>query len=437
MPAGATEGGSAMATSGGSGGPGGTTTDGGSTGDPDPSETDGTGTSDSGTPAGCTPPPLLQLDAIPDDPSLAPDNQDILATFEVDGHDLVGKFVRDVPAAQGGLKLWQEFTLRIPENQLLDLVQLDIYADTDPVAYFNRTGNVTTERLGLKLGFSTLNFELNQDDPCAPLEPRRGTFDWSLVHEFGHLRGWVDGSWPKFLDTFPDVQGDGDGYPEDGSPILTGDFVTSYAERADGDEDHAESWTTFVMLAESELPPPSDDEPLALQKVRWMANQPDLIELREAIRITEGDAMDVTVPPAPRLDPSSINPPDDSGGDVGVEPIEVPAELHGVWQQSATDGVHVTMSATDIVLSRYESGVEVERLSLAEEAAADQLFYFEIHDGASATLAYSFIGAPDTERFNHDFFLQDDGQSVVFQREIYDPATNELEYLPELTLTRP
>ena len=78
---------------------------------------------------------------------------EIVATFEVDGHDLIGKY-------EGGLRLWQEFTLRIPENQLLDLVQLDISLDEDPVAYFNRTGNVTTSRLGLKIGFSVESFAL-------------------------------------------------------------------------------------------------------------------------------------------------------------------------------------------------------------------------------------------------------------------------------------
>ena len=36
----------------------------------------------------------------------------------------------------------------------------------------------------------------------APLVPRRGSFDWSLIHEFGHLRGWLDLTWREFLGTF-------------------------------------------------------------------------------------------------------------------------------------------------------------------------------------------------------------------------------------------
>ncbi len=379
---------------------------------------------------GCVPPPLLLLADIPDDPSLAYDNPDIVATFEVDGHDLIGKHVTDVAAAEGGLKLWQEVMLRIPENQLLDLVQLDISLDSDPVAYFNRTGAVTTTRKGLKIGFSVATFAINGEDPCAPLEPRRGTFDWSLVHEFGHLRGFVDGSWPLFLNTFPDVQGPGDGYPEDGSPILTGDFVTSYAERDDGDEDYAESWTTYVMLPASDIPALTGDDPLALQKVHWMDAQPDLRELREALRITEADHASVDVPAAPRLDTSIFDP-----GDKGTDSIVVPPELLGQWRESATDGIAVTFESDDILLAEYDAGMETSSLSLGDALENEALDYFEIHDG-SATLAYSYIEAPDTDRYNHDFFLQPGGQTVIFARERLDAESDELVYLPDVTLTR-
>jgi len=402
--------------------------DGASTGGDD--ESGGSG-GDTDPPTGCVPPPLLLLSNIPDNPSLAyADEPDVVATFEVDGHDLIGKHVTDVAAAEGGLRLWQEVMLRIPQNQLLDLVQLDISLDTDPVAYFNRSGNVTTTRLGLKIGFSVETFALNQDDPCAPLEPRRGTFDWSLVHEFGHLRGLVDGSWFLFLDTFPDVQGPGDGYPEDGSPILTGDFVTSYAERDDGDEDYAETWTTYVMLPASDIPALTGDDPLALQKVHWMEQQPDLHELREAIRITESDHVSVDVPAAPRLDTSIFDP-----GDGGTDSIVVPAELVGQWRESPTDGVAVTFALGDIILAEYEAGVETSNLSLGDALEAKALDYFEIH-GGSPTLAYSYIEEPDTDRYNHDFFLQDDGDTVLFARERLDAVSGELEYLPEVTLTR-
>ncbi len=383
----------------------------------------------------CQPPALLELAGIPDDPSLAYDEgSDVVATFEVDGHDLIGKHVTDVSAAEGGLALWQEITLRIPANQLADLVQLDIYLDTDPVAYFNRNGNVTTERQGVKLGFSVENFELNDPDPCAPLRPARGNFDWSLVHEFGHLRGFVDRSWFRFLAQFPDVRGSGEGYPEDGSPVLTRDFVTSYAERADGDEDYAESWTTYVMLSDSDLPAPTEDEPLALQKVRWMDMQPGLRELREAIRVTEPDAVEGDVGPAPPLDPSWLEP--------GNSPILAPVLYQGRWQQSATDGVVLTLTADDVVISQYEGGAETSRVSMAEQRAADGLDYYQMHN-TSPSFAYSYVLADEPAlRHNHDFFFFDtDGNpvedgSVLFAREVFDSDSGELEFLPPLTLTK-
>ncbi|MBL4684576.1 MAG: hypothetical protein JKY37_08315 [Nannocystaceae bacterium] len=408
-----------------------------STGESPDDDTTGTQDDSTGSESGgdtdvqgdCTPPPLLSLDDIPDNPSLDYGGKNVVATFEVDGHDLIGKFVTDVAAAEGGLKLWQEFTLRIPENQLFDLVQLDIYLDNDPIAYFNRNGNVTTRRLGLKIGFSVDIFALNQDDPCAPLEPRRGTFDWSLVHEFGHLRGFVDESWPLFLDTFPDVQGPGDGYPEDGSPVLTGDFVTSYAERADGDEDYAESWTTYVMLPAGDIPAPTAGESLALQKVHWMDQQPDLRELREAIRITEADYVAVDVPAAPPLDPSVFD-----SGDTGIDDIVVPVALIGQWRESPSDGHVVTFASDDITLAQYEAGTKTESLSLGDAIAADAMHYFEIH-GGSPTLAYSYIQTEDGDRFNHDFFLQEDGETVIFRRELLDAKTDELVFLPDVILT--
>lgn len=361
---------------------------------PGPAETIGTT---------CVVPPRLRLSDIPDQPSLDDGDPDVVAIFEVDGHDLVGKFVSDVAAAEQALGLWQEVVARIPENQLLDLVQLEVSTDPDPAAYFNRTGDVTASRMGLKLGFSTELFSRNPADVCAPLEPRRGTFDWSLVHEFGHLRGWVDGSWPRFLETFPDVRGSGEGYPKDGSPVLTGDFVTSYAERADGDEDHAESFTTFVML--DGLPPQTADEPLALQKVRWMASQPGLVALRQALRITEPDGGGVTVEGAPRL-PSAL------------EPIAPPAFLHGTWQEDAASGEvarQFVFTAHNVVENEVLDGVVTPVRDLVELRDCGVLQRFDVNLeeangwGYNATLGRSF-----DDPLEDSFFV--DGDLVYWSR---------------------
>lgn len=371
----------------------------------------------------CVPTPLIELDSIPDDPSLNDDDDDTIAIFEVDGHALIGKHVDDEEAARNGLKLWQEFTTRVPANQLADLVQFEISLDEDPVAYFNRTGNVTTSRDGLKIGYSVASFEQNDPNPCAPLDKHRGSFDWSLVHEFGHLRGWVDGSWDAFEDTFPNVAASGDGFPDDGSPVLTGDFVTSYAARADGDEDHAETWTTFIMLDDDAIPPFSEGEPLALTKVRWMSEQPGYVALRNAIRISEPGVVPGPVDAAPRLQARPEGPR-----------FSTPSWMHALYQESPTDGQQVEFFGDDIILSTLVDGVETERLSLKETEDTTGVFYFERHDGGAA-LSYSFMAADGDLRHNHDFVYLDP-ETLRFSGETYDPSTNDLQPFEAVELTR-
>lgn len=359
---------------------------------------------------GCTPPSLLVLDDIPDDPALDDGDKDTLATFEVCGDVFVGKYVRNREAAEKGLLMWQEVVLRIPANQRRDLVQFEIYQNSGQAAIFNRTGDITTQRQGLKIGFHVDTFDDNQSDVCAPLAPRRGSFDWSLVHEFGHLRGWVDGSWPEFLDTFPDFEGPGEGYPEDGSPVLDRDFVTSYAERADGDEDHAESWTTFVMLPEPAIVAEDEGEPLAMTKVRWMREQPGLAELRQAIRITEADGGNVTVAPAPRL------------FETHRPVIDPPTELLGTWEGEVEDAGNsytqrFVLTEGDIISVRIEDGVERERQSLREThdsgmfvqytqdySEANALFFFiaEVFRGARMVDNFLFGFGPNELQWSRD-----------------------------------
>lgn len=374
----------------------------------------------------CVPPPLLRLEDIPNDPSLDDDNPDTGAVFEVDGHSLIGKHVTDVAAAEGGLRLWQELALRFPENQLRDLVQYEVFSTSDPVATFNRTNAVTTQRNGLKIGFSAELIDKNDPDPCAPLVPRRGTFDWSLVHEMGHVRGWLDGSWTRFISTFPDVSGPGDGFPEDGSPVLDRAFVTSYAERDDGDEDHAESWTTFVMLPESAIPAMMADEPLAASKVRWMYDQPGLRALRQAVRITESDGGNVVVTAAPRLDEEQLwadyreaidnqNPP--------VDAIVNPAWLQGTWRgrfefAGVTYEQEFKITADSVIdVRRDANGAELHRFDLATLMADDRLVLRYIDYPEDALYGWSALidipGTDDRIGYSTDF-VQWDGTKVLW-----------------------
>lgn len=368
----------------------------------------------------CAPPPLLRLEDIPNDPTLDDADPNTGAVFEVDGHALIGKHVSDVAAAEGGLRLWQELALRFPENQLRDVVQYEVFASSDPAAIFNRTGDVVTQRHGLKIGFSAELIAENDPDPCAPLVPRRGSFDWSLVHEMGHVRGWLDGSWSRFLTTFRDVAGDGEGFPEDGAPVLDREFVTSYAARADGDEDHAESWTTFVMLPEAALPAMMADEPLAATKVRWMYDQPGLRALRQAIRITEADGGDAVVTAAPRLDEERLwaeyraaldgqNPP--------VDAIENPAWLHGSWggtfeHAGAVYEQTFVITADDVLdVRRDAAGNELHRYAYGALLADGdlELRYIEYREAALYGWAASVTipGTNDAVGYSTDFVRWD------------------------------
>ena len=383
----------------------------------------------------CTPPPLLKLEDIPDDPSLDDGDEDTVAIFEVDGHKLIGKHVTDPEAAAGGLKLWQELTLRFPENQLRDLVQFEIFTSTDPTAIFNRTGKVTTQRSGLKIGFSVENFERNDPDPCAPLVPRRGTFDWSLVHEMGHLRGWVDGSWTRFMETFEDRSGAGEGFPEDGSPVLDREFVTSYAERADGDEDHAESWTTFVMLPESAIPAMTPMEPAAATKVRWMYDQPGLRALRKAIRITEPDGGDVVVTAAPRLDEEQRwkdynealgQNPDDPEGPNGEPADEVsnPEWLQGTWRGMFEDNgdarsIEFIMSADNVIeIVRDSQDVELYRYDYKAMMASGDLGLAYIEYGEDAL--FGWVVSLEENGYSNDFVMGEDSDSILWTNSAFN-----------------
>ena len=86
-------------------------------------------------------PALLELSDIPDAPLLERVSPDVLAAFEVDGDELVGKVVRDEDAARGALVLRQELVLRIPVNQRAQLVQFTLYGgSSDNVGWTDNTG---------------------------------------------------------------------------------------------------------------------------------------------------------------------------------------------------------------------------------------------------------------------------------------------------------
>ncbi|MEQ1504073.1 MAG: hypothetical protein ABMB14_17655 [Myxococcota bacterium] len=370
---------------------------------PDPTDTDppasttppvDTGTPPTTPPVVCEPPERLVLAEIPDAPSLAAVGGETLAAFEVDGDALIGKFVRDPAVAAGALTLWQELVLRIPANQRTQLVQFDVFAaGSDLAAYVDNTGtNNQTGRYGTSLHLSETNIADNDPDVCAPLSGHRGTYDWTLIHEFGHLRQYADGAVNTFVERFGNETGDGEGYPEDGSPVLDGDWVTSYAERAGGDEDAAESFTTFVMLD-----PTPVDVSLAADKVRFFADQPGYAELRLALRVTEPGGGAAEVPAAPTRE----FPFD----------VENPSWMWGTWQGDGPEGlVEYVIEKDDLVFRATIDGapVEIDYATIRDDGTLATLVVvessdkFHFHQVAIAADSFSETFVPDGDGIEVD-----------------------------------
>ena len=301
----------------------------------------GGGDSDGGGNPACVAPVVPPLAEIPDDPVLAPADSNVIVAFEVDGDTIVGKYAADAASGQAALKLWQELVLRIPANQRMDLVEFRVFTSSDPAGFTSGTTGSATGRYGYVLAFTSEYF--NQREPCDPLTPRRGNYSWTLIHEYSHMRSVIDGTLDLF--TSPDTNGfgsypagDGSGYPDDGSPDLTRDFVTSYAERSAADEDYAESFTTYVMLAT--LP---DGDTGAAKKVRFF-EQHGFAELRKAIRVTEPDGSASPIAAAPR--------------DTFPFVLTPPSWILGTWQGVSSDGLAIeyVFTADNIVIEETPTG---------------------------------------------------------------------------------
>jgi len=325
------------------------------------------------------------LGAIPMDPDLEPGDRNVAVVFELDGDEVVGAWYEDEQLAEGGLGLWEELVLRIPANQRADLVQFELNRTSDPVASTDNSGTGTrTGRFGRGMRFSVVNLTRNEGGATAPLSRRRGTFDWTLIHECGHLRSYVDGTTNAFTAAFRTGRGAGEWYPQDGSPRTTGNWVTSYAERAGGDEDCAESFTAYVML--DELP---TGDSVAAQKVRWFDERPGYRELRRRLRCTEPDGTLEELAPAPLLDfPLDVRPAD---------------WMHGTWRGTLGDGSEVVyeFSADDIVRTRTATDGTTERFGYADARDEHPLAIIDLyeHDGAWYLHQLSFAGRSASESF--------------------------------------
>lgn len=345
---------------------------------------------DDGGNVACVAPTVPALADIPDDPSLAPTDSDRIVVFEVDGDSIVGKYVADPASGAAALILWQELVLRIPTNQRLDLVELNVISTSDPAGFMSGTTQSPTGRYGYALSVTADYLDADRD-PCDPLVPRRGNYGWTLIHEYSHMRSVIDGTLDEF--TAPETngfgyyeQGDGSGYPADGSPDLTRDYVTSYAERSEADEDYAESFTTYVMLAT--LP---DGDTGAARKVRWFEEH-GFADLRKAMRITEPDGSAASIAPAPRAEfPFVIAPP---------------SWLQGTWQGEADDGtaIEYTFSASDIVITETQPGQPPRTTSYQHLRDGGQLATIRPYDNNESAYGYHVsVGRGEIDRTEYHY----------------------------------
>jgi hypothetical protein len=211
-----------------------------------------------------------------------------LVAFEVRGDLLVGKAVREAGAESLGVQSWNRILILFPAEARKDIVQFNIQDGRRWAGGFDGDGENDVGRKGYRLSVAKYAAagEEHLADARRPVSARRGTLDWTLVHELGHYFCLREGLIEKFSEAFdgdtrpqPTRRPQPDDYPEDGSPRLDGNFVTSYAERNAGDEEAVETFTTFLLV--KELP---DNKSLAAKKLHFFAGIPKVAALRQRIQ---------------------------------------------------------------------------------------------------------------------------------------------------------
>lgn len=229
----------------------------------------------------------ITLADIPDRPKLdaAPDKY--LAVFEIRGDRIVGKSIRDEEAGELGLKCWNRIVALIPVEYRKGVVQFNIEAGRRWAGRFGGAGKNDVGRKGYM--FSIAKYaaaeEEQLDDPYRPVSSRRGTLDWTIVHEMGHYICLKSNTIELFSQRFdsragmPKRREAPDDYPEDGSPVTDGNFVTSYAERTKGDEEVVETFTTYITV--DELP---TNDSWAGRKIRFIGTVDGMRKLRRHVQ---------------------------------------------------------------------------------------------------------------------------------------------------------
>ena len=210
------------------------------------------------------------------------------AVFEVNNTQLEDVFASDTATKQLGVAGWNRITALFPEIYRKEIVQFNVMAGRRWAGQFGGDGSNDIGKKGYKLSVAKylLLKEPELHNPVRKITPRRGTLDWTLVHEIGHYICLESNAIELFSQSF-----DGDmvpqphrrkrplDYPVDGSPNTNGNFVTSYAERTPGDEEVVETFTTYMMI--KELP---QNDSLVAKKIRFFESIEGLPKLRQHIQ---------------------------------------------------------------------------------------------------------------------------------------------------------
>jgi hypothetical protein len=210
------------------------------------------------------------------------------AVFEVKGNILEDKYTPEKHTKYLGIYGWERIKVLFPLPYRKEIIQFNVMAGRRWAGQFSGDGKNDIGRKGYRLSVAKylLEKELNLNDTLRPVTPRRATLDWTLVHELGHYICLTRDAIELFSQSF-----DGDmieqpfrrkrplDYPVDGSPRTEGNFVTSYAERAGGDEEVVETFTTYMTI--NKLP---TNNSLVAKKIRFFNSIKGFSELRAHIQ---------------------------------------------------------------------------------------------------------------------------------------------------------
>ncbi len=210
------------------------------------------------------------------------------AVFEVKGDQLTEYWRYDDESISLGNQAWDRMSALFPLRYREEIIQFNILAGKRWAGQFGGDGKNDLDREGYMLSVAKylLLKETQLANASRPVSSRRGTLDWTLVHEMGHYICLETNAIELFSQSFdgdtvpqPHRRKQPDDYPEDGSPKTYGNFVTSYAERNPGDEEVVETFTTYMTI--KELP---SNNSLVAKKIRFFNNIPGFPELRQHIQ---------------------------------------------------------------------------------------------------------------------------------------------------------